>query len=567
MKGTTTANSAKERGCVQSTSRSTVRELLRRSQNFGRLQRSATVPGRSNGGLSKRRQPPDRLSTFHVAAPEDGAHSGKRERQWLFQTKPRSVRNVLLTSVLALAFAGCTLAPKYERPDAPVSASWPVDQSGSTGQLAAADIEWRDFFTDPRLQQLIAISLEYNRDLRIAALRVEQTRAQYRIQRAGLFPTLDATASGTRRRTPETISVTGAAFTSSTYDVDAGAAYELDLFGRIRSLKRAALEQYFATAETRKSVQIALISEVASQYLTWLQLQEAEAIAQETLRAVQSSYELNRRSFEAGAASELDLRTAEAQVQTARVNVSRYQELKAQAENALVLLIGEPLPNNLASGYALREQPLLTDFPAGIPSDVLQRRPDILAAEHNLKGANANIGAARAAFFPRILLTGSAGTASVKLSDLFTGPSFAWNFSPQITVPIFSGGRNRANLDVAGLEKQIEIATYERAIQTAFREVADALVVRSRVDERLSAQALLVAAEQKRFDLTNARYRQGVDNYVAVLLAQQDLYAAQQNLLQFQAARLLNAVTLYRALGGGWTGSEPNSPDYSLSQK
>ncbi|MGN6553816.1 MAG: efflux transporter outer membrane subunit [Verrucomicrobiota bacterium] len=463
----------------------------------------------------------------------------------------------LLISGFALALAGCTMTPKYDRPAAPVSAAWPVSQTGTNSQTAA-EVEWQQFFADPRLKQMIALSLENNRDLRIAILRVEQTRAQYRIQRSALFPTLDANANGGRRRVPETISTTGDAVTSSSYDVNVGAAFELDLFGRVRSLKSASLEQYLATSVTRKSALIAMISEVASQYLTLLELQEAEALAQETLRAVQASYDLNKRSFDLGVASELDLRTAEAQVQTARVNVSRYQELKAQSENALVLLSGQPLPENLAQGYALREQPLLTEFPAGIPSEVLQRRPDILAAEHSLKAANANIGAARAAFFPRILLTGSAGTASDSLSDLFTGPSFAWNFSPQITVPIFNAGRNRANLDVAALEKQIEVATYERTIQTAFREVADALVVRSQVEERLAAQEQLVAAQQKRFDLTTARYRQGVDNYLAVLLAQQDLYTAQQTLLQFQASRLLNAVSLYRALGGGWTESDSN---------
>lgn len=467
------------------------------------------------------------------------------------------MKHLILIPALALALGGCTMAPRYEQPVAPVSSGWPVEPTNGTNGVSAAEIPWENFFTDPRLQQLIALSLDNNRDLRIAVLRVEQTRAQYRIQRSALFPSLDGNASFVRQRTPETVSVTGDSITSSAYDVNVGAAFELDLFGRVRSLKRAALEQYFATEENRKSVQIALISEVASQYLTLQQLREAEALAEDTLRAVQSSYDLNQRSFEAGVASELDLRTAEAQVQTARVNVSRYQELRAQSENALTLLVGQPLPENLPNGYSLREQPLLTDLPAGVPSEVLQRRPDIRAAEHVLESANANIGAARAAFFPRILLTGAAGTASAKLSDLFTGPSFAWNFSPQITVPIFSGGRNRANLDVARLEKQIEIATYERAIQTAFREVADALVVRSRVEERLDAQAKLVAAQQKRFDLTNARYRQGVDDYLAVLLAQQSLYEAQQNLLQFQAARLMNAVTLYRALGGGW--AEPDN--------
>jgi len=248
----------------------------------------------------------------------------------------------------------------------------------------------------------------------------------------------------------------------------------------------------------------------------------------------------------------LDLSTAEGQVQTARVNAANFLQLLAQSENALVLLVGEPLPKDLPSGKPFQQQHLLTDLPAEVPSEVLQRRPDILAAEHTLRAANADIGAARAAFFPRIMLTGSGGTASAKLTDLFTGPSAAWSYSPQITLPIFDVGGTRSKLDVSKIGKKIEIADYEKAIQTAFREVADALAVRSILDEKLQAQELLLTAQQKRFDLTMARYRQGVDNYVDVLLAQEDLYAAQQNLLEFQAARLLNAVALYRSLGGGW---------------
>ena len=320
----------------------------------------------------------------------------------------------------------------------------------------------------------------------------------------------------------------------------------------MRSLKREALEKYFTTDEARKSVQIALVSQVAAEYLTQLRLLEAKAIANQTLETVQSSYHLIKRRFEVGAASELELRTAEGQVQTVRVNSANFLQLLAESENTLVLLVGQPLPNDLPSGKPFQQQQLLTDLPAEVPSEVLQRRPDILAAEHTLKAANADIGAARAAFFPRIMLTGSGGTASAKLTDLFSGPSAAWSYSPQITIPLFDVGGTRSKLDVSKIGKRIEIANYEKAIQTAFREVADALAIRSILDEKLQAQELLLNAQQKRFDLTTARYRQGVDNYVDVLLAQQDLYAAQQNLLQFQAARLLNAVTLYRSLGGGW---------------
>jgi len=398
-----------------------------------------------------------------------------------------------LFSAVAVLFAGCTLMPQYERPAAPVSEAWPDNQS-ATNRVNPAEIHWRDFFDDPQLQALIGLSLTNNRDLRIAALRVEQSRAQYRIQRSALFPLIDAGAAGVRQHTPRTVSITGQDFTTTTYDVNVGASYELDLFGRVRSLKREALERYLALEETRKSAQIALISEVAAQYLTFLQLSDGRALTEQTLAAVESSFNLNKSSFEAGVASELDLRTAEAQVQTARVNVSTFDQLLSQTENALVLLIGQPMPRDLPPGRPLSEQRLLTDLPAGLPSELLQRRPDILASEHILKSANANIGAARAAFFPRILLTGSAGTASARLSDLFTGPSAAWSFSPQITVPIFEGGRNRANLDVAQISKQIEIASYERAIQAAFREVSDALAVRAFVEAKLSAQGLLVQA-------------------------------------------------------------------------
>jgi multidrug efflux system outer membrane protein len=320
----------------------------------------------------------------------------------------------------------------------------------------------------------------------------------------------------------------------------------------VRSLKREALEKYFATDEARRSVQISLVSEIATEYLTQLRLLEAKAIANQTLKTVQASYDLIKRRFEVGAASELELRTAEGQVQTVRVNSAGFLQLLAESQNRLVLLVGQSLPDDLPSGKPFQQQHLLTDLPVGVPSEVLQRRPDILAAEHTLIAANANIGAARAAFFPRILLTGLAGTSSARLADLFSGPSMTWSFSPQVTIPIFDVGGNRSKLDVSRIDKQIEIADYEKVIQIAFREVADALAIRSILDEKLKAQELLLAAQQKRFDLTTARYQQGVDSYVDVLLAQQDLYAAQQNLLQFQAARLLNAIALYRSLGGGW---------------
>jgi multidrug efflux system outer membrane protein len=459
----------------------------------------------------------------------------------------------LLAAGLVLAAGGCTLMPKYERPAAPVNASWPTNSARAAATNGTtANIDWRVFFDDPRLQKLIGLALTNNRDLRVAALRVDEARAQYRIARSDLYPGVQGNAGYTRQKFSGAVTTFNGGAILSTYSIDVGASYEVDLFGRVRSLKREALEKYFSTEEARKSAQIALVSQVATEYLTQLRLRQNKAIANQTLATVQSSYDLIKRSFGAGASSELDLRTAEGQVQTVRVNSASFLQLLAESENQLVVLVGQPLPDELPPGKPFEQQQLLEDLPAGIPSEVLQRRPDILAAEHTLKAANADIGAARAAFFPRVLLTGSGGVASAKLADLFTGPAATWNFSPQISIPIFDLGGTRGKLAVSKIEKEIQIANYQKTIQTAFKEVADALATRSILDEKLKAQELLLNAEQKRFDLTNARYKQGVDSYVDVLLAQQDLYAAQQNLVQFQGARLLNAITLYRSLGGGW---------------
>jgi multidrug efflux system outer membrane protein len=464
-----------------------------------------------------------------------------------------------LSPIIALFFAalaGCTLAPKYQRPAAAISPNWPA--AAGTGQsrtnaVPSADIGWREFFRDPRLQQLIELALTNNLDLRVAVLNVEQSRAQYRIQRSALFPTINATGSGSRQRIPPNVEGFPSALTLSQYSLNLGtASYELDLFGRVRSLKAAALENYFATGEARRSAQIALVAEVGNACLLERAVSEQLAVARQTLAAVQASYELTQRSYEAGVVSELDLRTAEGQVQTARSNVAAYEQQLAQAEDNLVLLVGQPLPKDLPPAPPLNSADYLSDVPAGLPSDLLQRRPDILGTEHQLKAANASIGAARAAFFPAITLTASAGTASSQLDNLFAPGSSAWMFSPQITLPIFTAGRNRANLDAAKIGKLIEVANYEKAIQTAFREVSDSLAARAAVAVQLEAGETLVKAEQRRFELAEARFRQGVDSYLNVLSAQQDLYSAQENLIQFQFSRLSNLISLYQALGGGW---------------
>jgi outer membrane protein, multidrug efflux system len=469
--------------------------------------------------------------------------------------------NKIFTLILfiGLVVTGCTLAPRYQEPVAPVAQTWPgkfQPKSHSTNMVA--DIGWREFFKDPRLQELIGLALTNNRDLRVAVLNVEVSQAQYRIQRANLWPQIDATGSFTRQKTPGFELFPGEPAVNDQFSAGLGTtSYELDLFGRIRSLKAQALETYFATEEARRSAQISLVSEVAVQYLTELEYDQQWAVARQTLSSVQSAYDLNRQSYDAGSISELDLRTAEVQVQTAKVSIANYEQLRRQAEDALVLLLGGPMPTNLPPMRHLNKEQLLTDLPPGLPSDLLQRRPDILEAEHQLKAANANIGAARAAFFPAIKITADAGFSSQQLSQLFVPGSGTWLFNPQITLPIFEAGQNKANLDVATLNKKIEIADYEKAIQTAFREVSDALIAKKYLDEQVAGQQLLVAAEQRRYGLSTARYRNGADSYLTVLSAQQDLYGAQQNLVALRFSRLSNLVGLYQALGGGWQENTP----------
>lgn len=438
--------------------------------------------------------------------------------------------------------SSCTMIPAYERPVAPVPTQFAG--GGASGGAAAADRGWRDIFADARLQRLIELAIASNRDLRIAALNVELVRAQYRIARADLLPSVSASGGMTYGRT--------AGQTGETYRVGLGAAYEIDLFGRVRSLKEAALEQYLASAEAQRAAHLALIAEVATQYLRERAFDEQRVLAERTVTTVGESAALTQRLFAAGQRSDLDARTAEAQQAAAVAEVHRLARLQAQAHNALAMLIGQPLPADLPPAQPIDTQDLVVDLPAGVSSELLQRRPDILAAEHELKAANANIGAARAAFFPNISLTGFAGFASTALSKLFTGDAFTWSVEPSVSVPLFTGGRTQANLDVAHLRKRIEIARYERAIQNAFREVSDGLVARATFQDQLTAQAARAAAEQKRFEISETRYRNGIESYVTVLAAQQDLYATQTQLIELRFSRLASLAALYTALGGGW---------------
>lgn len=454
----------------------------------------------------------------------------------------------LLFLTLPALVASCNLEPALDRVESPVSEHYP----GNVGGSVSADIAWNKFIVDPRLKRLVKTALDNNRDLRVAALNVEQLRAQYGITRSALFPTVNVGASGQRSRIPGATNSAGIVTETRAYDVSVGVAgYEVDIFGRVRSLSHAALQEYFASDAARIGVQISLVAQVTNTYFIQRAALEQIALAEDTLKAVSGTYDLMNKRFEAGDVSELDLRSVDVQVQTAKAQLAVHQQRLAETNNALALLLGTAVPSGLPEGRSL-EQVLVADVRAGVSSELLLRRPDILEAEHHLAAANANIGAARAAFFPRLTLTGSAGTASRSLGDLFQDGSGAWSFAPQISVPIFDGGFNKANLDAAQVRKQMEVASYEKAIQTAFREVADGLVGRTGLNNQIEAYEGLVAAQAKRFELADARYRQGVDSYFEVLTAQQDLFDARQSLIQLRLARAVNSIGLYKALGGGW---------------
>lgn len=463
-------------------------------------------------------------------------------------------KSFLSLAVAAAVLSGCSLIPDYERPEAPVAGAYPQGDAYAAAQpaTAGADIGWREFFKDPQLQRLVEVSLENNRDLRVAALNIEAYRAQYRIQRADLFPAVDAGFDGSRQRLPADLSQTGSSMISSQYGATLGVtSWELDLFGRLRALRDQALEQYFATEEAQRSTQTSLVANVANAYLTLRADQAQLQLTRDTLGTYQKSYDLTKRSYEVGVASALDLRQSQTSVESARATLAQYTRLVAQDQNALVLLLGSGLPADLPQGRQLSDE-LLATVPAGLPSDLLQRRPDILQAEHQLKAANANIGAARAAFFPNISLTANAGTLSPDLGGLFDGGSGTWLFKPSISLPIFNAGSLRASLDLAKVQKDINVAQYEKAIQTAFSEVADGLAARGTFNEQLQAQRALVDASSEYYRLADKRYRTGVDNYLTVLDAQRSLFSAQQQLITDRLNQLTSEVNLYKALGGGW---------------
>ena len=441
------------------------------------------------------------------------------------------------------------LIPAYERPAAPVAATYAPEliSAGATDTAPAAEIEWQRYFADARLRRLIEIALANNRDLRVAVLGIEQARAAYQVRRADELPSVGGGLSAQRQPGSNDGLV-------NSYAVGLQVTgYELDFFGRVHSLSQAALAQYLATEEARKTVQITLVASLANTYVSLLADDELLLVTRETLATREDSFRLTKLKFDNGATSELDLRQSEQLLEGARASLAQTQRQRALDANALVLLLGQPLPNDLPPALPLAAQQAVSDLPAGLPSDLLTRRPDVRAAEQQLLGANANIGAARAAFFPRIALTANAGTASSELSGLFKSGTFALTGSATLLQPIYDAGRNEANLGVAKANLDIAVAQYERAIQTAFREVSDSLAGRAMLGEQLRARAAQTNAAQVTYKLADLRYRNGASSYLEVLDAQRALFAAQQATVQVQALQMQNLVTLYKVLGGGWT--------------
>ena len=472
----------------------------------------------------------------------------------------------------AILLAGCTMIPKYKQPPANVSSSWPSVPGYAKIQttpvtVPAAEIGWHDFFRDPRLQQVIALALTNNPSLRSAVANVVQTRALYHVQQASLVPTVNVNASGSRQRVPNFFGDNGSAISYREYQANLGiASYELDLFGQVRSLTRQALENYFATEEARRAAQIALVAQVASAYLTQQEAAEQLAIARESLDAARQSFALTKRSFEAGVDSQFDLNTASSQVSTSSAAVATYAQQLAEASDNLNLLVGKPLPPELKPSPHLDLNLCLSDIPAGLPSDLLEQRPDILQSEHQLKAANANIGAARAAFFPTITLTANGGYASGSLESLIEPSSRAWIFNPQLVWPIFDLGTAYHQLQADKAAKEIQAANYQSTVQTAFKEVADALAVRETVQSQLADNAELVKADQQTYDLTEAGFKSGVNSTLDVLVTLQTLNSAKENLIQVQYSRLTSLINLYQALGGGWNEYTPQSQQQTAKQ-
>jgi multidrug efflux system outer membrane protein len=466
---------------------------------------------------------------------------------------PAFIGRTIMRKLAPVAFiflAGCSQLPPYQRPATPVAAQWPEALPPAAGQ-ASAGLSWRQLLPAPRLQALIEAALEHNRDLRIAVARVEEARAQYGIARADRLPGIDLAASGSAIRTPADLSSTGQRFTARRYDVNLGlTAFELDFWGRVASLTEAAKASYLATEEAQRAFRLSLVTDVATTYLTLLELEERTALARTTVASRAETRKLIDRRRQVGIAGDLDFLAADGAYQSALADLASLERQGAAAANALTLLVGKPVTEPLADGR-LADQGIVVDLAPGLPSEVLVRRPDVLAAEQKLVAANASIGAARAAFLPRISLTAAFGTASKALSGLFDAGSGAWNFQPVLRLPLFDFGRTAANVDLAEARKVIAVAEYEKAIQQAFREVADLLAAREKLAVQLAAQQAGEKSQAERLRIVDARYQAGISSYLEVLDAQRELSSAQQGVVQTRRAWLTAAVQLYKTLGAG----------------
>jgi multidrug efflux system outer membrane protein len=462
-----------------------------------------------------------------------------------------NLKALSLSSLALLVLSACQLAPEQQAFELPVPDAYAsVAQGVGT---AASQLHWQQFFSNPKLQQLIELSLTQNKDLQIAALNVQRVRALYQIEDSALYPALNLNASGTRQRLPADLTGTGSAQINQQYSATVGiTSYELDFWGKVRNQSEQALQQLYATEQAQLSSQISLVAELANAWLSYAADQQLLELATHTLHSQQKTLELTEQSYHLGAASALTLQQVKSTVAEAKVDIARYQRLLQCDKNALDLLTGAQVSADLLPDQPLSKVVQLPELPAGLPSDLLQQRPDLKAAEHDLLAANANIGIAKAAFFPSISLTANAGSASSELDNLFKGGSGSWSFMPSVHLPIFNMGRTQANLDLAEAQQQVALITYQQKIQQAFREVSDALADREGYAAQLQAQQDLANSNQQSFSLSEARFKQGVDSYLQVLDAQRSWYSAQQQLISGQQALLASQISLYKVLGGGW---------------
>lgn len=493
---------------------------------------------------------------------------------------------VTLAGITLMGLAGCNLAPEYRQPEMPVTSQFPdqtrLDYRQSSGELTVqvvspetlagragneADVPWQRFFQDPALKQLIGLSLVSNRNLQQAVARMDQAEAAWGVQRGALYPTLGASLSGSRQRSPFAAGLPSTI--TSQYNAGiAVTAFELDLFGRLRNLSESAFQQYLASREGARAVQIALVADVAIQYYRWRMTQVLKSLTQQTLASRQRSYRLVQARFAKGVANQIDVAQSRSLVDAAAAALARYTRDEQVARNAIAVLIGQPVPADLPEGLSIDRLAEAQAIPAGLPSDLLQRRPDILGATNQLLAANANIGAARAAFFPTISLTGSLGRVSTSLDGIFSSGGTGWAFTPSITTPIFAGGALQAGLEQAKAAQRQAVAAYEQSIQQAFREVADALAGEATLSAELAARQSETASAKRFLDLSQARFFRGVDSFLDVQIAEVQFFQARQQVVLVAFERLSNRVNLYKALGGGWDESaiesqldKPNSPD------